>query len=613
MSGFRGKILRVNLTNKTIQQEKLDLDVATSFIGGSGLAAYFFWQKIKYKGIIPEALSPQNDLYFMTGVLTGLPSYCTARSNFCARSPLTGIWGESNIGGKIGPALKFAGFDGIIIEGSSKTPVFLKINNSNVEIKDAQDYWGLGTYETLERIQSELQDKKYEIVCIGPAGENLVKYACIMTTGGRAAGRTGMGAIMGLKNLKAIAISGSNRKFDLPLEFSSISKQGYKAVQEDFAAEVFSDFGTAGYVDVALDLYGDMPIRNWSKGVIENGKNLSGTTMSETILTGKSTCFRCPIACGRKIEIKTGKYKMKENDGPEFETLASFGSNLEITNLEAVSYANYLANDYGFDTISSGSTIGVLFDLVEKGIVPKSDLPVDLSCKFGDIASLLALLKLIAYRKDIGEILADGSKALAEKYNNIDLAPQISGLESPFHDPRAFSGLAVVYATSPRGACHLNGDAYFAQQGYQFPEIGVDNFPTNRHSSEGVVKPVTRLQSYRQLYNAMGVCQFYNPPPSIIAKLLSMALSEHILTSDLITIGDRLFSIKRLINLELGWKPSMEIMPKVMMRKLDGLTKGNVPDLELQLEEWYGYRDYDQKTGIPSKRELQRNDLARFL
>ncbi len=613
MSGFRGKVLRVNLTNKSIQQEKLDFDVATSFIGGSGLAAYYFWKKIKHQGIIPDPLSPQNDLYFMTGVLTGLPSYCTARSNFCARSPLTGIWGEANIGGKIGPTLKFSGFDGIIIEGSSETPVFLKINNSNVEIKDAQDFWGLGTYETLERIQSELQDKKYEIVCIGPAGENLVKYACIMTTGGRAAGRTGMGTVMGLKNLKAIAISGSNRKFDLPLEFSIISKQGYKAVQEDFATEVFSDFGTAGYVDVALDLYGDMPIRNWSKGTIENGKNLSGTTMSETILTGKSTCFRCPIACGRKIEIETGKYKMKENDGPEFETLASLGSNLEITNLEAVSYANYLANDYGFDTISSGSTIGVLFDLVEKGIVPKSDLPVNLSCKFGDITSLLALLKLIAYRKGIGEPLADGSKALAEKYDNIDLAPQIAGLESPFHDPRAFSGLAVVYATSPRGACHLNGDAYFAQQGYQFPEIGVDNFPTNRHSSEGVVKPITRLQSYRQLYNAMGVCQFYNPPPSTIAKLLSMAMSEHILTSDLVTIGDRLFSIKRLINIELGWNPSVEIMPKVMLQKLDGPTKGNVPDLELQLEEWYGYRDYDQKTGIPSKRELKRNGLARFL
>ncbi|NHK31749.1 MAG: aldehyde ferredoxin oxidoreductase family protein [Asgard group archaeon] len=612
MSGFRGKILRVNLSTNKITKEDLDLHIGNSFLGGSGLAAYYYWQKIKNLESIPEPLSPENDLYFMNGILTGLPSYCTPRSNFCARSPLTGIWGESNIGGKIGPYLKFANFDGLIIEGKADQPVFLEINNDDVRIRNANDFWGLGTYETLEKINTVLKYEKSEIVCIGPAGENQVKFANIMTVGGRAAGRTGMGAVMGSKKLKAITIFGKNREFNLPDEYDHLSKAAYDAVREDYAVEIFSEFGTAGYVDVALEYFGDMPIKNWSKGTLDNGSKISGTTMFETILIGKSTCYRCPIACGREIEIKKGKYKLK-NDGPEFETLASFGSNLQITNLEAIAYANYLANDLGLDTISAGAIIGVFFDLVEKNIIPKSDLPRNINCKFGDADSLLELLKLISKRQNIGNILAEGSKILAEKYNKIELAPQVAGLEAPFHDPRAFSGLAVMYVTSPRGACHLNGDAYFAQQGANFPEVGVSDFPSSRFDNEGVVKPLVKLQSYRQLFNAIGLCQFFNTPANILAKQLSIAMNETVTLSDLILFGDRLFALKRLINLKLGWTPSLEFLPKVMLQKLDGPTGGHVPDVQLQLAEWYKIRNYDRKTGKPSKEELKRLGLVDLL
>lgn len=613
MSGFRGKILRIDLTNKKIKEEKLDINAAHEFLGGSGLAVHYYWHHIKNKKEIPEPLSAENPLIFLTGILTGLPSYCTARAVFCSRSPLTTIWGEANIGGKIGPRLKFAGYDGIIFEGKSEKPVYVSINDSKIEIKNAEAFWGKGTYDTLEIVRKEIGNKKAEVVCIGPAGENLVKYSCIMTHGGRAAGRTGMGAVMGSKNLKAIAVYGTNNKFDLPDEFALLSKDAYNSVKEDYAVEIFSEFGTSGYVDVALDHYGDMPIRNWSKGILENGGDLSGITMAETILTGKSTCYRCPIACGREIQIKKGKFKTNKTDGPEFETLASMGSNLSITDLEAVAFANIKANDFGIDTISTGGTIGVFFDLVEKGLIPKDDLPKNIRSKFGDVDSLLKLIELISYREGIGDTLAEGSRFLAKKYGRLDLAPQVAGLEAPYHDPRAFSGLAVMYVTSPRGACHLNGDAYFAQQGFIFPDIGVDNLPDDPSENEGVVKPLINLQSYRQIYNSIGMCQFFNPSASKMARLISIAIGKNISARDLLLIGDRIFGLKRILNLKLGWSPSLEFLPKVMLQKLEGPTKGSVPDVKIQLDLWYKYRNYNRKTGIPSKSELKRLNLEDYL
>ncbi|NHJ87596.1 MAG: aldehyde ferredoxin oxidoreductase family protein [Asgard group archaeon] len=612
MAAFRGKLLRINLNDKTHQIEDLNPELMKFFLGGSGLAAYLYWDFINKLEKIPEPFETENPIYFLTGILTGLPGYCTARANFCSRSPLTGIFGESNIGGKIGPQLKFAGYDGIIIEGKAESPVYIVIKDSQIEIRNATKFWGKGTYETIDLISEELSDSKYEIACIGPAGENLVKYACIMTTGGRAAGRTGMGAIFGSKNLKALAVKGSNNKFDITTDFIEVAKETYEIIKNDYSAQIFSEFGTAGYVDVALDLYGDMPIKNWSKGTLEGGNALSGLTMAETILTGKSTCYRCPIACGREIEIKEGPYKLEKTDGPEFETLSAFGTNLMITNLEAVSYANHLANDFGYDTISCGGTIGTLFDLVEKGFIPKEELPKDINCKFGDEKALIEILKLIAYRKGIGNMLAEGSRILALKYKGEGLAPQIAGLEAPYHDPRAFSGLALMYATSPRGACHLNGDAYFSQQGVEYPEIGIANFP-DRHENTNLVKQLVHLQSYRQLFNAIGLCQFYNPTATKLAKLLSIVFSSEVKPMDLILFGDRLYALKRLINIKLGWKPELEKIPKVMMQKLEGPTNGFVPDFISQLNEWYIYRNYNRQTGQPKEEEIKRLGLDNYI
>ena len=385
----------------------------------------------------------------MTGPLTGLPTSCAGRFTVCSRSPLTGFWGEANSGGKFGPEMKFAGYDSIIIEGISENPVYLLIEDDKIEFRDASKLWGKGTYETHKKIIKELNDNKFKIACIGQAGENLVKYAAIINDEGRAAGRTGLGAVMGSKKLKAIAVKGSNKEFLLPAEFKKKSREAYESIKEEFFVELASDLGTSGYLDVAVDMYGDLPIRNWSESAFDEAYNLSGATMKETILVGRYACYRCPIGCGRIIEIPEGKYKLPRTKGPEYETLGAFGTNLKISNLKAISYANFKANDYGIDTISAGTTIGVLLDLVSKNAISSEALPNDLDLQFGNENILIPLLDMIVERKGIGSLLAEGSKVLAEKYLYTSLAPQVAGLEAPFHDPRAFSGWAIQYLTSP--------------------------------------------------------------------------------------------------------------------------------------------------------------------
>ncbi|MHA2357808.1 MAG: iron-containing alcohol dehydrogenase [Candidatus Heimdallarchaeaceae archaeon] len=606
--GYRGKILHVNLTSGVVKKEVLDMKAAKRFVGGSGLAAYYYFKFLNKKNV--DALSPENILIFMTGPLTGLPTSCSGRYTICSKSPLTGFWGEANSGGHFGPELKFAGFDGIIIEGASEKPVYLHIENGQIELRDASKYWGLGTFKTQELLFDDLNDDTYKIACIGQAGENLVKFASIMNNGGRAAGRTGLGAIMGSKKLKAIAVKGTDRYFMLPDEFKDKSNEALDIIKDDFMFGLTRDLGTSGYVDLAVDMYGDMPIRNWSESSFEAAYDISGASMAETILVGRKGCFRCPIECGRIIEIPEGKYKLERTKGPEYETIAAFGTNLQIGDLEAISYANQIANDYGMDTISTGTTIGVLLDLVTRGVIDDSIISDDIKYEFGNIDTLMKLLEMIAYREGIGNFLAEGSKRFAENFLQVELAPQIAGLEVPFHDPRAFSGMAIQYMTSPRGACHSNGDAYLVQQGTIFPELEIDDLPEDRFESSGIAKQMSRIQSYRQLYNAMTICILYNPPVPIVSDLLGMAMNEKFTYEDLIKFGDRIFALKRILNLRLGWKPELQKLPKVMLQKLDGPTEGNVPDVQTQLNEWYEYRHYNPVTGCPNIEELERLEIT---
>jgi aldehyde:ferredoxin oxidoreductase len=265
------------------------------------------------------------------------------------------------------------------------------------------------------------------------------------------------------------------------------------------------------------------------------------------------------------------------------------------------------------DTISAGTTIGLFLDLVSKGFVPEHDIPEDIDCEFGNPDTLLMLLELIAKREGIGNFLAEGSKLLAERYHYLELAPQVAGLEAPFHDPRAFSGMAILYLTSPRGACHTNGDSYMIQQGLSFPELGIDDLPNDRFENKGIAMQMARIQSYRGLYNAMSLCQFYNTKASFVAELLGLAMNQDFELDDLNLLGDRIFALKRLINLQLGWNPSLQVLPNVMRQRLEGPTEGHTPDIKIQLQEWYDFRNYDIETGYPREETLNRLGLDEFM
>ena len=362
------KILKINLTSKEISDINLETNEYELFIGGAGLAAKILYPMLN-ESIDP--LGPENPLLFMAGSLAGTLAPNCGRHLVCARSPLTGIWGESNSGGFWGAELKLAGWDGILIIGKSQQPVYILVNDEHVEIKDAKNFWGKNVLETESAIKEELNIPKVKIASIGIGGENLVKFAAVMNDEGRAAGRTGMGAVMGSKNLKAIAVKGS-KKLDLadPEKFTAARKELIQNIKDNFTNNMFSELGTGGYLDMAA-LTGDLTFKYFTQGTFDGSYDISGSSMSESILEKQKFCRQCTIGCGRLVEVKEGKYKTPGVvDGPEYETLGSFGGALLVNDLKGISKANFLCNEYGLDTISAGVVIAFSYYLQEKGVLP---------------------------------------------------------------------------------------------------------------------------------------------------------------------------------------------------------------------------------------------------
>jgi len=605
--GYMGKILKVNLSTGKISEEPLNMNFAKMFLGGSGLACRILYNMINKD---TDPLGPENPLIFMTGPLTGTTAPSCGRYVVCAKSPLTGIWGESNSGGKFGPMLKFSGFDGIIIVGRSEKPVYLSIVDGSAELRSAEHLVGKNTFETQRILAEELGEKRVSVACIGPAGENLVKYAAIMNDGGRAAGRTGMGAVMGSKNLKAVAVFGSQK---VPLadedKFIEVAKEAHTIVKEAFNSEMFRQLGTGGYVDLAQEM-GDMPNKYFTLGVFENASKISGSTMAETILVRNRACYGCPIGCGRVVKIDEGKYKLLETDGPEYETLCAFGSLILNDNLEGLAYANYLCNIYGIDTISCGSTIAFATYLYEQGKISKDETG-GIELKWGDIDIVIQLIEMIAFRRGFGDILAEGVKRIGEKYGARDYAAEVKGLEIPFHDPRAFFGMAICYATSPRGACHLNGDVYLVDLGQEVPELGIVS--GDRFEEEKKVEVVIKSQNWRTVYNSMIMCQFCNPPAEIIAKLLTYSIGQEYAIEDLGLLGERIFNLKRILNNKLGVSRKDDYLPKIVLTPLkEGGTEGRVPNIGKMLQKYYEIRKWDYESGKPTEEKLKQLGLDKL-
>jgi aldehyde:ferredoxin oxidoreductase len=599
MSGYMGRLLVVDLTSGELKEEPVDDNLAHDFVGGAGYAARYLYDEL---GPDTDPLGPENTLMFMTGPLVGTRAPSCGRHEVCALSPLTGIWGESNSGGFWGAELKFSGYDGIVVRGRSDKPVWLSvIEGQPPALHDASDLWGLDTYETQQRLRDELGDEKVRVASIGPAGENQVLYAAIMNDHGRAAGRTGMGAVMGSKNLKAIAVRGRQR---VPLAeretFSQTAKKAVKIVMDDISTQVYRQMGTASFVDMSI-MWGNLPNKYWTEPSFEEATNLSGVSMMETILTRPVSCYGCLVACGREVSLKDTPYAVEVVDGPEYETIGTLGSLLMVADLPGVAYANHLCNRYGLDTVSAGSSIALAYLLYARGFITAADSG-GLPLQWGDIETAHTLLEMIAKREGFGDVLAEGAKRLAARYGAEDLAVHVNGLEMPAHDPRALSGMAVAYATSPRGACHMQGDMYIIDMGLTLSEVGV--FPGGRFKTRGKSKTVSRLQDWRTIYNSAIMCIFVNPTVPILTQLLSAATGR---SSDIVCwhrTGERIFNLKRAFNNRLGVRRGNDRLPQRLFIPMSGGSMGRTPRMDKLMEEYYAYREWDWETGKPSRDKL---------
>ncbi len=593
MHGYMGKILRVDLTAGTVWDEPLNEAYAREFVGGSGLAARYAYDMVTAD---TDPLGAENPLIFMTGPLVGTAMPSAGRYSVGALSPATGLWGEANSGGFFGPELRFAGYDGIIITGKSACPVWLSIIEGEATLYEAADVWGLDSYTTQKCVRELMGESRARVACIGPAGENLAAMAAVMNDHGRAAGRTGMGAVMGAKKLKAIGVRGKAR---VPVAdaqtLNALAKAIIAGVEDDMAAASIRMAGTAGYVDMAL-MYGDMPIRYYQQGTWDEGSNLSGILMLDNYQNRTLACYRCPIACGR--ETRAPSYGVDKVDGPEYETLGALGSLVLIADLEAVIYAGHLCNLYGLDTISAGATIALACELFARGLLTSADTG-GLEIHYGDAAMVHRLLEMMARREGFGALLADGSYALAKRFGAPELAAVVNKLEVPMHDPRAFSAMAAIYALSPRGACHMQGDMYGVDTG-QGPAYELGITPGERFEvSEEKGRIAARQQAWRTLYNALTLCQFQNPGVERLLAALNAVTGWGLTQDDLLPLGKRILALKRRLNLRRGLTRAAERLPDLLLQPLDGGTEGNVPDLEPLLAGAYAEYGWDLETGVP--------------
>ena len=601
-------ILKIDLSTENTEEFHIPEKWEKDFLGGASLAA-----RILYSTLTKEldALSPEAPLLFLMGPMTGTSGPTTGRFVICGKGPATGLWAESNIGGFWGPELRAAGYDGLWITGKASEPVYLWLNGSKLEVRSAAHLWGMNTYTTQDKVKEEVGEKSARVCVIGPAGEKQVLFSSIMCDHGRMAGRTGMGAVMGSKNLKAIAVHGENEIpiFDIA-KYKSLRSEANRKLRDDNEAKIIREVGTAGAANYA-EYLGALPVKYYSRGSFENIDNVSGSKMTEAILVGRSACQGCVIACGRVVKLPKDSTKHK---GPEHETMVGFGANLLNDNLEAIVDMGELCDRYGMDTISTSNTIGLAFHLYEKGIVTKADTG-GVELKWGDVDAIEQLIRLIGTREGIGDLLARGSKRFGAHFNAEDEAVQVNGLEVAYHDPRGVSGMALSYATSPRGACHNQSDYFFVDWGHSQEKIGIEFM--SRHAQAEKAANVAKHQDWRTMFNAIVICIFANVEPDEQVELINAACGLNWTIADLMKAGERAWNLKRAINNRMGLNAGNDKLPKALLEPFaDGGSAGFVPDLKEMLLAYYSARGWDVRTGMPLREklvELGLNDVAQDL
>ncbi len=614
LKGVLHKIVWVDLTQKHISFEEAPDNIYTDYLGGYGLGAYYLFTRQR-PGADP--LGPENILGFLPGVLTGTQAIGGNRFTVVAKSPKTGGWGDANSGGRFGPALKQAGVDAIFFTGISEEPVYVLIENGRVKICRADSLWGLCVTETENRFK-ELFGKKAQAAVIGPSGEKKSLFSCIINDGGRAAARSGLGAVMGSKRLKGVVALGSE-----PVEVASEEelitfrrKLLTKYYNKDNAKyKFFQTLGTAGGLEHNVTI-GDSPVKNWTGSVNDFSK--SEKIGGEALLKFKTKpygCWMCPVVCGAKVDVPDGPYAGK-GFRPEYETLAAFGPMCCNDNPESICLVNTLCNEAGIDTISTGATIAFAIECFENNILTTKDTGgIDLS--WGNHESIVEVVRQIAEKRDFGgEVLFDGIEKAVEKIGKDaeKFAMHCGGEELPFHDPRFFPGLAASYITGPAPGRHTEYGSWFAEKEMVPPELGHPKIK-DKYEYSGKGESYKHVSCFGQVVNSSGLCFFANNigPATAVPKYLTLVMGKEISMADVLTIGERILTLRIAFNLREGIKNiDKYFLPKRVLGDVpleNGPVKGITVDSKTQIKDYYRALGWDPDTGVPSRAVFERLGL----
>lgn len=595
------KLLRTDLSSGSMRDELVDEDEAKLFIGGRGLGVKLLIEELK-PGTDP--LGPENKLLFMTGPVTGTAFPTSGRFHVITKSPQTGGIGDASCGGTFGPELRFAGYEGIIIEGKAAEPVYLWIRKGEAEIRSAGRYWGKGTWSTEDGIRKEIGDSNAKIASIGPAGENLVMCAAIINDKYRAAGGAAVGAVMGSKHLKAIAVRGSKKP---PVADEKKLKEVVQKVLKMFGenritGQFLPTYGTAVAVNT-INKYGLLPTKNFQTSVFPNSEKISGETIARTILVKGKACWGCPIACGRIIRIAQALYQV-EGEGPEYEAIWALGPQCYIDDLNAIAKANSLCNELGMDPVSYGNTVGCAMELSERGKISKEKLG-GLELKFGNPQAIVELTWRTAYRLGFGNDIALGAKRLAEKYGAPELAMHVKGLELPAYDPRGAQELGLAYATSNRGGCHLRAYMMGPEIFYVPPQL--DRFSIK-------AQWVKTFQDLFAICDSVVFCKFATFAiwvPEIV-EMLNAITGWNWSPDELLKAGDRIYTLERLFINREGFGHKDDTLPKRLLKESmpEGPSKGHVVKLGPMLDEYCVLRGW--KDGKPTPEKLKELGLSKY-
>lgn len=616
MFKWKGKRLVIDLNTRQIVRENISEQEFHKYLGGRGLNVAILHERLP---IGTKPLEPENILCFGTGLFTGTSVPSSGRYNVTTKSPASGFLGDANSGGFWAPELKYAGFDQLVFQGKSSTPVYVQINNDEVLIRDASHLWGKSVWETEHLIKEEIKDNAAQIASIGQAGENMVLYAAVMNNLSRAAGRTGIGAVMGSKNLKAIAVRGTKGiKIAYPEKLKELNKKLREIMYNSPSFLARSSFGTSMLVELYNGM-GVLPTKNAQESFFEEYGKIDGKTLLENYKVKSKACFGCPVHCSHYYRVGSGKYGGTAGEGPEFETLCSFGSRCGNSNMESILYANNLCNQYGLDTISTGGVIAFAMECFQKSLLTKQDTD-GLELKWGDHEMIISLIHKIAKREGFGDFLAEGvSQMSANIPGSESFALHIKGVETPEQEIRGLKAWGLSWAISSRGADHCR--AFPLAETTWKPEEAEALFGTkkaaDRFSYEGKPEMVKWYEEINAVGDSLELCRIaqlgLNMPMDLLSKIVQAVTGFNLNEDNLMEIGERIIQLERVFNLSNGMTPADDRLPERFISEElpTGVSKGEKYDLKPVLARYYKLRHWDLKNGWPSDKTLSRLGISK--